>query len=53
MFRPGSQVLDLAGITSRTRSRPTRPGLAFALATRLASSRSVVERIPFIAPCTA
>ena len=30
-----------SGITSRTRSRPTRPGLALALATRLASSRSV------------
>ena len=28
------------GTTSRTRSRPTSPGLAFALATRLASSRS-------------
>ena len=39
-----------SGRTSRTRSRPTRPGLAFALATRLASSRSVVERTPFIAP---
>ena len=31
----------LSGITSRTRSRPTRPGLALALATRLASSRSI------------
>ena len=42
-----------SGTTSRTRSRPTRPGLALALATRLASSRSTVERTPFMAPCDA
>jgi len=29
---------------------PTSPGLAFALATRLPGSRSVVDRTPFIAP---
>ena len=39
-----------SGITSRTRSRPTRPGLALAFATRLASSRSTLESTPFIAP---
>ena len=48
--RAGLPGERLAGMTSRTRSRPTRPGLALALATRLASSRSVVERMPFIAP---
>ena len=39
-------------MTSRARSRPTRPGLFRALSTRLASSRSVVDRMPFIAPRT-
>ena len=38
------------GITSLARSRPTRPKLPRALATRLESSRSSVERIPFMAP---
>ncbi len=37
-------------ITSRVRSRPTRPGLALAFSTSRASSRSVVETIPFKAP---
>ena len=46
----GSQTVGPSGMTSRARSRPTRPGLARALSTRRASSRSVVERIPFIAP---
>ena len=39
-------------MTSRARSRPTSPGLFRALSTRLASSRSVVDRMPFIAPRT-
>ena len=46
----GSQVPLCGHDLDASRSRPTRPGLARALATRLASSRSVVERIPFIAP---
>ena len=50
--RPTSQVYGAGGMTSRVRSRPIKPGLAFALATRLASSRSIVDRIPFIAPCS-
>ena len=51
-FNPGSQVNDSRGITSRARSRPISPGLWRALATRLASSRSVVDSMPFIAPRT-
>ncbi len=43
-------VAGFAGDHLATRSRPTRPGLALALATRLASSRSTVESTPFIAP---
>ena len=39
-----------SGMTSRTRSRPTSPGLALAFSTSRASSRSVLESTPFIAP---
>ena len=48
--KPGSHETAPPAMTSRVRSRPTRPGLAWALATRRASSRSVVETIPFSAP---
>ena len=41
-----------SGTTSRTRSRPTMPGLVRALWTSEASSRSVVDSTPVMAPRT-
>ena len=48
----GLSQLDVgaAGMTSWTRSRPTSEGAAWTLRSRELSSRSVVERTPFMAP---
>ena len=52
LVKPSDQSNGRGGTTSRTRSRPTMPGRVRALWTSEASSRSAVDRTPFMAPRT-